>query len=180
MPRAAPPPVALMKTRRLLRLLLRDIPRAGIGAIILIAIAINFANIVARYMFLAPLDWAEEVLVFLVIWGVCLGASAVTYDKPPSRHELGRRRLPASNARRARIPENRGAGDLFSADSGQRLDHRRDHGGQRPGQHHRRRSMTIPYAAFVLGFGLIAVAAIAGAFDRRAQREAAAAGPPQV
>ena len=39
--------------------------------------------------------------------------------------------------------------------------------------------MTIPYAAFVLGFCLIAVAAIAGAVDRKARREAAA-GPPQI
>jgi TRAP-type C4-dicarboxylate transport system permease small subunit len=63
------------------RLLLRDIPRAATGLILLAAIAINFANIVGRYVFLAPLPWAEEVLSFLVIWGVGLGASAVTYDR---------------------------------------------------------------------------------------------------
>jgi TRAP-type C4-dicarboxylate transport system permease small subunit len=63
------------------RLVLRDIPRAAIGLILLAAIAINFANIVGRYVFFAPLAWAEEVLSFLVIWGVCLGASAVTYDR---------------------------------------------------------------------------------------------------
>ena len=69
-----------MTIRIAIRLLLRDIPCAAIGAIILLAIAINFANIIGRYVFLAPLPWAEEVLVFLVIWGVCVGASAVTYD----------------------------------------------------------------------------------------------------
>lgn len=63
------------------RFVFRDVPRAAIGLILLLAIAINFANIVGRYVFLAPLDWAEEVLSFLVIWGVCLGASAVTYDR---------------------------------------------------------------------------------------------------
>src|SRR5712691_4918264 len=63
------------------RLILRDIPRMAIGLILLLAIAINFANIVGRYVFLAPLPWAEEVLSFLVIWGVALGASAVTYDR---------------------------------------------------------------------------------------------------
>ena len=51
--------------------MLRDIPRAAIGLILLLAIAINFANIVGRYVFSAPLPWAEEVLSFLVIWGVC-------------------------------------------------------------------------------------------------------------
>lgn len=70
-----------MRLAGAMRLVLRDIPRAVIGAVLLLSIAINFANIVGRYVFLAPLPWAEEVLSFLVIWGVCLGASAVTYDR---------------------------------------------------------------------------------------------------
>ena len=70
-----------MKLATATRFILRDIPRAAIGLILLVAIAINFANIVGRYVFSAPLAWAEEVLSFLVIWGVCLGASAVTYDR---------------------------------------------------------------------------------------------------
>ena len=53
----------------------------AIGLILLLCIGINSANIVGRYVFLAPLPWAEEVLSFLIIWGVCLGASAVTYDR---------------------------------------------------------------------------------------------------
>jgi len=65
----------------LARLILRDIPRAAIGLILLLIVTINFANIVGRYVFLAPLPWAEEVLSFMVIWGVCIGASAVTYDR---------------------------------------------------------------------------------------------------
>jgi TRAP-type C4-dicarboxylate transport system permease small subunit len=63
------------------KLLLRDIPRLAIGLILLLCIGINAANIIGRYVFLAPLPWAEEVPSFLIIWGVCLGASAVTYDR---------------------------------------------------------------------------------------------------
>ncbi len=70
-----------MKLETALRLLLRDIPRLAIGFILLLCIGINAANIIGRYLFLAPLPWAEEVLSFLIIWGVCLGASAVTYDR---------------------------------------------------------------------------------------------------
>lgn len=70
-----------MRFAALARLILRDIPRAAIGLILLLIVAINFANIVGRYVFLAPLPWAEEVLSFMVIWGVCVGASAVTYDR---------------------------------------------------------------------------------------------------
>ncbi|PWE53416.1 hypothetical protein DEM27_26065 [Metarhizobium album] len=67
-------------TQILFRRMLRDIPRIAIGLIILVAIAINAANIIGRYIFQSPLDWAEEVLTYLMIWGVCLGASAVTYE----------------------------------------------------------------------------------------------------
>lgn len=70
-----------MHLARAIRFVLRDLPRAAIGLILLIAIAINFANIVGRYAFALPLPWAEEVLSFLVIWAVGLGASAVTYDR---------------------------------------------------------------------------------------------------
>jgi TRAP-type C4-dicarboxylate transport system permease small subunit len=63
------------------KLVLRDVPRLAIGMILLLCIGINAANIIGRYAFLAPLPWAEEVLSFLIIWAVCLGASAVTYDR---------------------------------------------------------------------------------------------------
>ena len=50
-----------------LRIILREIPRVVIGLILLAAIGVNFANIVGRYVFLAPLPW-RAVLSFLVIW----------------------------------------------------------------------------------------------------------------
>ena len=99
----------------MLRLLLRDIPRAAIGVIILLAIAINFANIVGRYVFLAPLAWAEEVLIFLVIWGVCLGASAVTYDNRHLDMDLFAAAFSASFAPCARSRSFRGIGRLLAA-----------------------------------------------------------------
>jgi TRAP-type C4-dicarboxylate transport system permease small subunit len=156
-----------MNVRTILRLLLRDVPRAAIGVIILAAITINFANIVGRYVFLAPLPWAEEVLVFLVIWGVCLGASAVTYD---NRHldmdlfvGLFPRRLRAvlevlkllalvgfctfTMANAVTIVGVMARNGQVSITAGV--------------------PMTVPYAAFVAGFALIVAAAVAGAFERR-------------
>jgi TRAP-type C4-dicarboxylate transport system permease small subunit len=150
-----------------LRLLLRDIPRAAIGLIILLAIGINFANIVGRYVFLAPLPWAEEVLSFLVIWGVCLGASAVTYDNrhldmnlfagifpPRLRAVLEVAKVLALVGFCAFTLLNAWAIVALMAQNGQVS--------ITAGV-----PMTIPYAAFVAGFGLIAVAAIAGALHRR-------------
>jgi C4-dicarboxylate transporter DctQ subunit len=154
----------------LLRLLLRDIPRAAIGAIILLAIAINFANIVGRYVFLAPLPWAEEVLVFLVIWGVCLGASAVTYDRRHLDMDLFSGSFP---------PKLRLALEVFKllamvgfcgfifvqACTIVALMARNGQVSITAGI-----PMTIPYAAFVTGFGLMALAAIASAWTRGANR----------
>jgi TRAP-type C4-dicarboxylate transport system permease small subunit len=158
--------------RAAFRLLLRTIPCAVIGAIILIAIAINFANIVGRYVFLAPLPWAEEVLVILIVWGVSIGASAVAYDNrhldmdlfvgwfPPRMRAVlevlklvalvGFCAFTAVNALAIVALMARNSQVTITAGI----------------------PMTIPYAAFVVGFGLIAVAAVAGAIERHANRAA--------
>jgi TRAP-type C4-dicarboxylate transport system permease small subunit len=44
----------------------------------LTAVAINFANVVARYAFSAPIFWAEEAMVFLQVWCVLIGAGLIT------------------------------------------------------------------------------------------------------
>ena len=156
-----------MKLALIARYLLRDIPRALIGLILLLAIAINFANIVGRYLFSAPLDWAEEILSFLVVWGVGLGASAVTYD---------RRHLAMDVLSESFPPRLRKALDAFTlvvlvAFSGfaciqaWKIVAVMARNGQvsiTAGI-----PMTVPYAAFVAGFGLIALSAVAAALQRR-------------
>jgi TRAP-type C4-dicarboxylate transport system permease small subunit len=169
-----------MSVRIALRLLLRDIPRAAIGVIILAAITINFANIVGRYVFLAPLPWAEEVLAFLVIWGVCLGASAVTYDNRHLDMDLFAGVFP---------PRLRGVLDIvklvalvgfsaFTMVNAWTIVALMARNGQvsiTAGV-----PMTVPYAAFVVGFGLIVAAAIVGAIERRLGPAAgSAAGSPE-
>ena len=156
-----------MRFANVTRLLLRDIPRVAIGVILLLAIAINFANIVGRYLFLAPLAWAEEVLSFLVIWGVCLGASAVTYDRrhlsmdvlvgfyPRAlRWMLDALILAAiigfcgfASFQAWRIVKIMAANGQVSITA------------EIP--------MTVPYAAFVVGFAMIVLAAIAELIARR-------------
>ncbi|MBI4593554.1 MAG: TRAP transporter small permease [Candidatus Rokubacteria bacterium] len=54
--------------------------RAALGALIFTGVALNFANVVGRYVFLKPIIWAEEVLVFIMIWCVMLGATLVTWE----------------------------------------------------------------------------------------------------
>lgn len=66
--------------QRLARLLLYTVPRTIIGVLLLVAVAINIANIIVRYVFNSSIFWAEEVLVFIVLWGVFLGGIAAAYN----------------------------------------------------------------------------------------------------
>jgi TRAP-type C4-dicarboxylate transport system permease small subunit len=155
-----------MQLATLARLILRDIPRAAIGAIILIAIAINFVNIVGRYVFLTPLPWAEEVLSFLVIWGVFLGAIAACYD---NRHLvmdlfIGAFPAPLRRAIEGLILACHVVFCLYACVQAwtivavmARLGKVSITAGI---------PMTIPYMAFVVGFGLMALAAFVGALLR--------------
>jgi TRAP-type C4-dicarboxylate transport system permease small subunit len=157
-----------MRLAIFLRLILRDIPRALSGVILLTAIAINFFNIVGRYVFLTPLPWAEEVLSFLVIWGVGLGASAITYDRRHLAMDLFSEAFP---------PQVRIVLDAltlvlmvgfcgFACTQAWKIVALMARNGQvsvTAGI-----PMTIPYAAFVVGFGLIAAAAIVEAVQRYA------------
>lgn len=159
-----------MTMRLALRLALRDIPRAAIGVVILLAIAVNFANIIGRYVFLSPLPWAEEVLVFLVIWGVCLGASAVTYDNRHLDMDLFVVRFPPKLRTVLEVLQLVALVGFcaFTAVNAWTIVALMARNGQvsiTAGI-----PMTIPYAAFVTGFALIAVAAVAGAVERRLDR----------
>jgi C4-dicarboxylate transporter, DctQ subunit len=49
------------------------------GACLVIDVAINGANVVARYIFLQPFSWAEEAMVYIMIAGVFWGAAAVAW-----------------------------------------------------------------------------------------------------
>jgi C4-dicarboxylate transporter DctQ subunit len=48
---------------------------------LLVACIINLANITGRYFFHAPIVWAEEMMQFLMIGGVFLGAPMVTLKR---------------------------------------------------------------------------------------------------
>jgi TRAP-type C4-dicarboxylate transport system permease small subunit len=56
------------------------IPHVLTGVIFLVAAIINIANVIGRYLFSAPIFWAEEVLVFMVIWAVFLSAISITFN----------------------------------------------------------------------------------------------------
>lgn len=54
--------------------------KVTIGLLMLAAIFINFANVIARRVFDAPFIWAEEILVFIIVWMVYTGAVLITWQ----------------------------------------------------------------------------------------------------
>ena len=49
------------------------------AASLLAIVAVNGANVLARYLFISPFSWAEELMLFLMILSVFSGAIAVTW-----------------------------------------------------------------------------------------------------
>jgi TRAP-type C4-dicarboxylate transport system permease small subunit len=63
-----------------LRFAFVTLPRWILGTLMLAGIAINFANVIGRYLFGQALFWAEETMVFITIWGVFVGMAAIAYN----------------------------------------------------------------------------------------------------
>ena len=77
-------PSHLPRYRRTLLLIGARIADLGLwaGAAALLAIvALNAVNIVLRYFFRAPLSWAEEAMLYLMIFGVYVGAISVAWQQ---------------------------------------------------------------------------------------------------
>jgi TRAP-type C4-dicarboxylate transport system permease small subunit len=53
--------------------------RVAAGAMLVASVAINFVNIIGRYVFSVSISWAEEAMLFLMIGCVFLGAGPVGY-----------------------------------------------------------------------------------------------------
>jgi TRAP-type C4-dicarboxylate transport system permease small subunit len=79
-----PPP----RTTSLTQLILVKIPHVICGVLLLAAIAINITNVVGRYVFSAPLNWAEEAMIYILVWGVFICIGSVTYQGLHLRMDL--------------------------------------------------------------------------------------------
>ena len=62
------------------RFVFQTLPNWVLGSVMLAGVAISFANIVSRYVFGHAIFWAEEILVYLTMWGVFIGMGAVAYN----------------------------------------------------------------------------------------------------
>lgn len=72
---------ALLRWGRQIDATLSFVEIAVVGAAMAFASLLLFANVVLRYAFLAPISWAEEVSIYLVIWIVFIGASTIVRQR---------------------------------------------------------------------------------------------------
>jgi TRAP-type C4-dicarboxylate transport system permease small subunit len=75
-------------TKSIAHFVLVKIPFVACGVLLLVAIAINMVNVVGRYFFDAPVPWGEEVLSYIIIWGVFLSVGSITYQGLHLRMDL--------------------------------------------------------------------------------------------
>jgi TRAP-type C4-dicarboxylate transport system permease small subunit len=62
--------------------------RALTAVLMLVAVALNFANIIGRYVFFAPIASAEEIMLFLLVGTVFLGNSVVGWEGKQIRMDV--------------------------------------------------------------------------------------------
>lgn len=84
----APPSPALSPAKSLAQFVLVKVPFAICGVLLLAAIAINIANVVGRYVFGISVAWAEEVMSYIIIWGVFISIGSITYQGLHLRMDL--------------------------------------------------------------------------------------------
>ena len=68
------------RRRPIEELIFIKIPHVVSGILFLAAAGINIVNVIGRYVFSFPVFWAEQVLTFIVIWGVFLLVGSITYS----------------------------------------------------------------------------------------------------
>ena len=71
-----------------------------IGAALAFASALLFVNVVLRYVFLAPISWAEELSLYLLVWIVFVGASVAVRTRGHVAIDLLPRMLSPDNRKR--------------------------------------------------------------------------------
>lgn len=68
--------------------------RVLLGVLLVASVALNFANVIGRKFLHAPIIGAEEIMTFLVVTLVFLGAGVVAYDGTHINMEIAIDRLP--------------------------------------------------------------------------------------
>lgn len=76
---------------------------AFIGAALAFSTLLLFVNVVLRYVFLAPIGWAEELTIYLIVWVVLIGGSIAVRARGHIAVDLLPYVLSPANRRRLQI-----------------------------------------------------------------------------
>lgn len=68
--------------------------RLFLGLLLIASVILICANATGRYVFLAPIIWAEEILGYVLVWTVYLGGVLVTWDGGHLKMDLLSKTLP--------------------------------------------------------------------------------------
>ena len=67
---------------------LLELLRTVAGILLICSVALNFANIIGRYFFSVSISWAEEIMLFLMVGCVFLGAPGVSWSNRQIRMDV--------------------------------------------------------------------------------------------
>ncbi len=76
------------------------LPQGISAALLVAAIALNFANVFSRYVLRSAIYWADEAMIFLIIWSVLMCAISISFQGRHLEMDLFIDMLP----KRARAP----------------------------------------------------------------------------
>lgn len=88
------------------QLIFQKFPRMVMGVLLFCAVIINVANVVSRHVFQSSIVWAEEVLIFIFIWIVFIGAVSVTMGKAHLKMDFLSMTIPASFSKVFEVASN--------------------------------------------------------------------------
>lgn len=93
----------LSRRRQIEEFVFVRMPHVLSGILFLLAVVLNFVNVVGRYVFGMPIFWAEETLTFTIIWIVFLVVGTITYRGAHLNMDLLYSRMPPAVQRVVRI-----------------------------------------------------------------------------
>lgn len=65
---------------RIAEFIFSKVPQGLAASLLIAAILLNFANVFARYVLRSAIYWADEAMIFLIIWSVLVGAIAISFQ----------------------------------------------------------------------------------------------------
>jgi TRAP-type C4-dicarboxylate transport system permease small subunit len=65
-----------------------DAPRGVLAILLLVAAGLNVANVIGRYAFGSPIEWADEAMVYAMVASIFIGTAPVAWDAAHLRMDL--------------------------------------------------------------------------------------------